>query len=111
MSTRWTRFWATWLEGDPELETANAMVNVVGVAFGQCLVDDFDFAWKVITDEYGTEMAVYAEPGGFTLFPPNLVAKRWETRETGFLRPMYEMVAEKRHSPSPRPKKKRFGRS
>jgi hypothetical protein len=47
----------------------------------------------VISDEHGTEIAVYREAGEITLFPANLVAKRWETRDTGFLRPVFDQVA------------------
>jgi Domain of unknown function (DUF3806) len=48
----------------------------------------------VVSDEHGTEMAVHREAGDVLVFPANLVAKRWETRHTGFLRPLYDQVAE-----------------
>ena len=34
-----------------------------GVAFGQYLVDDLGLSWKVVEDQYGTEMAV--SPNGW----------------------------------------------
>ena len=87
--------WAAWLpNGAPE--NANAVVHMIGFSFGQHLVDDFGLRWVVISDEQGTEMAVYREEGDVTLFPANLVAKRWETRDTEFLRPIYDQVATRR---------------
>jgi hypothetical protein len=68
------------------------MVHVVGLAFGQRLVDDLGMRWVVASDEYGTEMAVHHPLGDTLVYPANLVAKRWESRETGFLRPLYDGV-------------------
>jgi hypothetical protein len=84
--------WAAWLSGGAP-EDANAGVHMIGLSFGQRLVDDFGLRWVVISDEHGTEIAVYREAGDVTVFPANLVAKRWETRDTGFLRPLYDQVA------------------
>src|SRR4051812_29876060 len=84
--------WASWLEhGAPE--DANAVVHMIGLSFGQHLVEDFGLRWVVVADDNGTEMAVHREEGDVLVFPANLVAKRWETRGTGFLRPLYDQVA------------------
>jgi len=84
--------WAAWLQIGVA-EDANAVVLMIGLSFGQHLVDDFGLDWVVVSDEHGTEMAVHREEGDVLVFPPNLVAKRWETRQTGFLRPVYDEVA------------------
>jgi len=34
---------------------------MIGLSFGQRLVDDFGLRWVVIADEHGTEIAVYRE--------------------------------------------------
>jgi len=67
---------------------------MIGFSFGQHLVDDFGLPWAVVSDEQGTEMAVHREAGDVTVFPANLAAKRWESRDTGFLRPIYDEVAQ-----------------
>jgi uncharacterized protein DUF3806 len=84
--------WATWLEHGAA-EDANAVVHMIGLSFGQHLVDDFGLRWVVVSDDQGTEMAVHREQGDVLVFPANLVAKRWETKDTGFLRPIYDQVA------------------
>lgn len=74
--------------GDP-----NAYINAVGLAFGQSLVDTLGLEWAVVTDEYGTEIAVRGQPGDLLVFPTNLVAKRFETGETHFLADIQAGVA------------------
>jgi hypothetical protein len=87
--------WAGWLEASPRAEEANDMVHAVGLAFGQRLVDELGMRWMVVTDEYGTEMAAHEPRGNMLVFPANVVAKRWDSRETGFLRPIYDDAAAK----------------
>jgi len=81
---------AAWLEewsstkGDP-----NPVINAFGIAFGQYLVDNLGLQWAVVTDSHGTEIAVHGSPGDQLVFPPNLVAKRFVKRQTGFMVPLY----------------------
>jgi len=84
--------WSSWLP-DAAPEQVNDMVNIIGLAFGQRLVDDLGMRWVVATDAHGTEIAVHHATGDALMYPPNLVAKRWESRETGFLRPIYDDLA------------------
>jgi hypothetical protein len=70
--------------GDP-----NPMINAFGIAFGQYLVDIVGLEWKAVSDDYGTEIAVYGKPGNIIVFPTNLVAKRYEKNETGFFEPLF----------------------
>src|SRR4051794_15252064 len=85
--------WAARLAAPQGVEDPNDLINAVGLAFGQRLVDDLGLRWVVVSDEFGTELATHAAPGDLLVFPANLVAKRWESRETGFLRPVYDGVA------------------
>ena len=59
---------------------ANSIVNCVGVAFGQHLVDSTPLEWVIASDEYGTELALYGLPGqgDILVYPQNFVAKRYE---------------------------------
>jgi len=61
----------------------NAVINRIGIAFGQTLVDGIGLNWVIATDENGTDLAVYGLPGkaDVLIYPANLVAKRWERRE------------------------------
>ena len=79
----WLREWNA-TPGE-ERDDPNAYINAVGLAFGQSLVDTLGLEWAVVTDEYGTEIAVRGQPGDLLVFPTNLVAKRFETDETHFL--------------------------
>ncbi len=85
LDAAWTAWLSRWVAGT---EDANPSVNMFGVAFGQYLVDHLGLSWKVVEDEYGTEMAVHGQPGDILVFPPNLVAKRLESRTTDFFVPV-----------------------
>jgi hypothetical protein len=81
--------WSFWLQAWPAgEEDPNPVINALGLAFGQYLVDRLDLDWKLVEDEYGTEVAVHGQPGDVLVFPPNLVAKRLETRTVGFFVPV-----------------------
>jgi hypothetical protein len=85
------RLWSFFLlEGD-EPDDPNPVINLVGVGFGQLLVDELGLSWVVITDEYGTDVAVRGNSadGNVTVFPTNFIAKRWPDRTTGFIAPAY----------------------
>lgn len=82
--------WARLLADEPE--DPNPAINMVGLSFGQLLVDRLGLAWVALTDEGGTEIAVRGR-ADFTVFPTNFVAKRYVERETDFLASAYrEMV-------------------
>ena len=87
----WLREW-TATPGE-ERDDPNAYINAVGLAFGQSLVDALGLEWAVVTDEYGTEIAVRGQPGDLLVFPTNLVAKRFESGETHFLAEIQAGVA------------------
>jgi Domain of unknown function (DUF3806) len=89
---RWYEEWTG--QADADREDPNSMINAVGLTFGQRLVEELDLEWAVVTDEHGTEIAVHGQPGDILVFPPNLVAKRFERGETRFLQAVYEGVAE-----------------
>jgi hypothetical protein len=78
----WVAFTATLRESGDD---PNFLINMIGVAFGQYLVQALDMVWVVATDEYGTEMAVHGQPGDLLIYPTNLVAKRWKSGEGAFL--------------------------
>ena len=77
--------WAAWLAGhDRTNEDPNPFINAFGLAFGAHLVDRLGLEWKVIQDDLGTEMAVWGREGEVTIFPANLVGKRYVAGTTRF---------------------------
>lgn len=83
--------WAQ-LRSEPQ-ENPNDAINLVGLAFGQVLVDRFGLEWAVVTDKQGTEIAVRG-PSAFTVFPTNFLGKRYESGDTGFLAPFADHVGD-----------------
>ncbi|WP_131103278.1 DUF3806 domain-containing protein [Ornithinimicrobium sufpigmenti] len=61
----------------------DAIVQRYAVAVGEHLHRHTDLAWEVVTDVFGTDLAVAA--GDFVVVPSNLVAVRWMRREQGWV--------------------------
>jgi Domain of unknown function (DUF3806) len=74
----------------------NGAINIVGIRFGQFLVDEAGFRWVIATDKRSSELAILALPGrGEVLaYPANFVAKRWERGESNFLVAAFDAVRE-----------------
>jgi len=70
--------WLHSLSQDPS--DANSVINCIGIAFGQHLVDSTPLEWVIASDAYGTELALYGLPGqgDVLVYPQNFVAKRYE---------------------------------
>jgi hypothetical protein len=91
------RAFAAWIASEPnETDLINAVINYVGIAFGQALVGGIGLKWVIATDEQGSELAVYGFPGhgDVLVYPANFVAKRWERRETNFLEKAYQQIGQ-----------------
>ena len=89
------RAFAAWIASEPtETDLINAVINYVGIAFGQALVDGIGLKWVIATDNQGSELAVHGFPGrgDVLVYPANFVAKRWERRETNFLEKAYQQI-------------------
>jgi hypothetical protein len=88
--------WSFWLQAWPaDEEDPNPVINALGLAFGQYLVDRLGLDWKVVEDENGTEIAVHGQVGEVLVFPPNLVAKRLEQRATDFFVPVAGQIEQR----------------
>jgi hypothetical protein len=79
-----------------DVDAINGVINVVGITFGQFLVDNLGLGWVIATDDKGSDLAVYGLPGkgDVLVYPANFVAKRWERRETNFLESSYRQIAQ-----------------
>jgi Domain of unknown function (DUF3806) len=76
----------------------NAIINQIGLAFGQYVADHARLDWTVATDSHGTEIALHRERGNVLIYPTDLVAKRWAAHEQHVLpalaRTMIETVGQ-----------------
>lgn len=72
----------------------DAVVQRYAVAIGEHLHRHTDLAWQVVTDVFGTDLAVAA--GDFVVVPTNLVAVRWMRREQGWVPPVVGHLVEVR---------------
>lgn len=89
------RAFAAWIASEPsDTDLINAVINYVGVAFGQALVDGIGLQWVIAADDQGSDLAVYGFPGrgDVLVYPANFVAKRWERREVRFLEKAYQQI-------------------
>ena len=69
-------------------EDPNPLINAFGIAFGEYLIDNLDLRWILVKEKRTTEIALHGEPGEILLFPPNLVAKRYQEGITDFFEPL-----------------------
>jgi Domain of unknown function (DUF3806) len=91
------RAYAAWLAtGETDGDRINQAINAFGFAFGQLLIDAAGFEWVVATDQFGCDMALRALPGkgDVLVYPTHMVAKRWQSGETMFLGPLFEVVTQ-----------------
>lgn len=65
-----------WMIENGDKEPADSVADALGVAFGDFLVDNHEFRWVVVTDEYGTATAVRHQHSDVMAFPTSSVAKR-----------------------------------
>jgi hypothetical protein len=91
------RAFTAWVASEPvDTDLINAVINYVGIAFGQALVDGIGLKWVIANDDQGSDLAVYGFPGhgDVLVYPANFVAKRWERRETNFLEKAYQQIGQ-----------------
>ena len=73
---------------DRETEDPNPLINAFGMAFGEYLVREHQLSWVIVQEKDRAELAVHGEIGEILLFPPHLVAKRYEKGLVDFLEPL-----------------------
>ena len=81
------REYAAWSDA-PEDERADhaAVVERYAVGIGEHLDRHTDLDWQVVTDVFGTDLALTEGfKGSFVVVPHNLVAGRWMRGETGWI--------------------------
>ncbi len=81
-----------WMIEDRDKEPANSVANALGVAFGDFLVDNHEFRWVVVTDEYGKTTAVRHQYSEVMAFPTSSVAKRIDDNEPECFQVLHAMI-------------------
>lgn len=64
-----------WHSATADKESAENVTDIVGTAFGQGLVDELNCEWKLITDQYGTDITVIHKKYVINAFPYSSVQK------------------------------------
>lgn len=81
---RWEEINAT-VSADKKMNarpTDEELVGILGASIGDILARKLDMPWMIVTDQWGTEYALYEkEPTEIMLFPMDAVSKRWERKE------------------------------
>jgi len=71
----------------------NVIANALGIAFGHFLARELGLDWAVVSDEYGTDMALHGSPGDILLFPTSSVAKRIAAGENVFFNDLFQHMS------------------
>lgn len=66
-----------------------AVVEIVGAAFGQFCTETLDMRWIRIVDEYGVAIAIQGRTKDFRCFPFHVISKRIASGEYDFFIPVY----------------------
>jgi len=87
LSDGYDRAYAAWAGADPGSRADHAeVVARYACGIGEHLHRHTDLDWAVVTDVFGTDLAVAGGvSGAFTVVPSNLVAARWMRGETGWI--------------------------
>ena len=81
---------AVWLVAADNLGYTNeATVAVLGSAFGSYCVDTLHMSWAQVKEAESVSFAVVANGGDVRAYPFDMIAKRLQTRETGFFASVY----------------------
>jgi len=81
---------ANWLKGDHGRGyDAEAVVELLGAAFGQLCVDKLHMRWVTIEDADGTVIALQGREKDVRGFPYHSIEKRIADQETGFFRAVF----------------------
>ena len=84
---------SAWRERLPEQrEDVDTIVNALGLALGQNLVESHGLEWVIMSDRHGPAIALHGEPGDVRVFPMSLTARGLAQGEAGFFARLFEAV-------------------
>jgi Domain of unknown function (DUF3806) len=93
------RAYVTW-QSAPESERPDhaAVVERYALAIGEHLHRHTDLDWQLVTDVFGTDLALTEGfKASFVVVPHNLVAGRWMRGETGWIPPVVGHLVRRRN--------------
>ena len=73
------------LDESNDKETQEEVIEILGCAFGQDIVNELNCEWKLLTDEYGTDYTVIHQEYKINGFPFSSVLKAIEENRNGSL--------------------------
>ena len=77
---------AGWLEAGRRHRAGHeVIVERYAVGIGEHLARHTDLSWALVTDPFGTDLAVAGGRDDFVVVPANLVAARWLNQESGWV--------------------------
>lgn len=87
IGSAYDRAYAEWSDtARRKRENHDAIVDRFAIGLGEHLTRTTDLRWRIVTDVFGTDLAVAdAREGDFVVVPANLVASRWMRGETGWI--------------------------
>ncbi len=78
-----------WQRDEASPYTKQQVIQLIGGYLGNKCVADLDMEWVTVTDEHGTDYAVYKAATGVMCFPFSAVFKRIEDNEYDFIQSLY----------------------
>lgn len=78
---------SNWIQKDETLK-----LQCLGVTLGDIIVQDLNFKWVEIEDEYGIDPALQLEGTSIIIFPLTMLSKRIEKSETINLNEFYNTI-------------------
>ncbi len=75
-------------------EEVNDVINALGLALGQHLVNQAAMKWVVVSDKIGTDIAVHGEPGCILIYPTAVTAKRYGRKDLNFFSWIFKAMLE-----------------
>lgn len=88
------RLYGRWAEETEGKESTEQIINALGAAFGEYLVESHGFCWVVLTDEYGTDYCVSHPSAQTKAFPCSSVEKRVATGAREFFCDLEIMIVD-----------------
>jgi hypothetical protein len=73
------------------------IINGLGCLFGELMCDEFGLQWKIVTDDFGTALALRHLKSSWETYPQDFVAKRVEAGndEVDFFKAMQSLMHDK----------------
>ena len=93
------RAYAAWAAAPEDARPDHAaVVERYALGVGEHLDRHTDLDWQVVTDVFGTDLALTEGfKGSFVVVPHNLVAGRWMRGETGWIEPVVGHIVRRRN--------------